>query len=434
MKPTMSRIRARSTEFLTRLSSHSKHRMVGATVGVSALCLSSIALGGFHSDPSSSSSSSVLAAARYPPRDGTPTNNTTGAEVDAEIDEAYVRHRWRSLQIFSGTANEELAAQIADIMGTRLSSLKIGRYADGEIAIQILENVRGKDVFVVQPTCPPGVNDNLMELILLISTMRRASAHSITAVIPYYGYARQDRKLRSRVPISAADVARLLEAVGVDRVVAVDLHCGQIQGFFGPNTPCDNLDGSVVALPYFASTELALDRNNTVVVSPDAGGVYRAKNFREGLLAMGLNAKLAMIIKQREAANQIKQMDLVGDVEGCDCIIVDDMIDTAGTLCKAAEELKKRGAKRIYAFATHGVFSGPAIDRINQSQFEKVVVCNTIPMDGKGHSDKILVLSVAQLLAKAMESIHFRKSISKLFTLQPGKLPLFTKPVGDHDE
>jgi len=408
--------------------------MVGATVGVSALCLSSIALGGFHSDPSSSSSSSVLAAARYPPRDGTPTNNTTGAEVDAEIDEAYVRHRWRSLQIFSGTANEELAAQIADIMGTRLSSLKIGRYADGEIAIQILENVRGKDVFVVQPTCPPGVNDNLMELILLISTMRRASAHSITAVIPYYGYARQDRKLRSRVPISAADVARLLEAVGVDRVVAVDLHCGQIQGFFGPNTPCDNLDGSVVALPYFASTELALDRNNTVVVSPDAGGVYRAKNFREGLLAMGLNAKLAMIIKQREAANQIKQMDLVGDVEGCDCIIVDDMIDTAGTLCKAAEELKKRGAKRIYAFATHGVFSGPAIDRINQSQFEKVVVCNTIPMDGKGHSDKILVLSVAQLLAKAMESIHFRKSISKLFTLQPGKLPLFTKPVGDHDE
>eukprot|EP00483_Globobulimina_turgida_P006454 UN06464 len=164
--------------------------------------------------------------------------------------------------------------------------------------------------------------------------MRRASVHSITAVLPYYGYARQDRKMRSRVPISAADVARLLESVGVDRVVAVDLHCGQIQGFFGPNTPCDNLDGSVVALPYFASAELSLSREKTVVVSPDAGGVYRAKQFREGLHAMGLDAKLAMIIKQREAANSVSHMDLVSDVDGYDCIIVDDMIDTAGTLCK----------------------------------------------------------------------------------------------------
>lgn len=344
------------------------------------------------------------------------------------VDDAYIRHRWRSLKIFSGTANEELAQQIANLMGTKLSGIKIGRYADGEIAIQVLENVRGKDVFLVQPTCPPGVNDNLMELILLISTMRRASAHSITAVIPYYGYARQDRKLRSRVPISAADVARLLESVGVDRVIAVDLHCGQIQGFFGPNTPCDNLDGSVVALPYFASDDVALDRHKTVVVSPDAGGVYRAKNFREGLSAMGVNAKLAMIIKQREAANQVSQMDLVGDVKGCDCIIVDDMIDTAGTLCKAGTELKQRGAKRIYAFATHGLFNGPAIDRINKSDFEKVVVLNTVPMAGKGTSDKIEQLSVAQLLAKAMESVHFRKSISELFDIQTGQLP-HTKPV-----
>ena len=341
------------------------------------------------------------------------------------IHSAYIRHRWRSLKIFSGTANEELASQIANLMGTQLSSIKIGRYADGEIAIQILENVRGKDVYIVQPTCPPGVNDNLMELILLISTMRRASAHSITAVLPYYGYARQDRKMRSRVPISAADVAKLLESVGVDRVVAVDLHCGQIQGFFGPSTPCDNLDGSITALEYFASNEVGLNRNKTVVVSPDAGGVYRAKQFREGLNASGLNAGLAMIIKQREAANKVSQMDLVGDVDGCDCIIVDDMIDTAGTLCKAGNELKKRGAKRIYAFATHGLFSGPAIERINNSCFEKVVVLNTIPMTGKGESDKILQLSVAQLLAKAIESIHFRKSISQLF--RSGELQ---KPVG----
>merc|ERR1719384_816860 len=167
----------------------------------------------------------------------------------------------------------------------------------------ILENVRGKDVFIVQPTCPPGVNDNLMELILLISTMRRSSAHSITAVLPYYGYARQDRKMRSRVPISAADVARLLESVGVDRVVAVDLHCGQIQGFFGPRTPCDNLDGSVVALPYFE--KIGLKPEKTVIVSPDAGGVYRAKRFRDGLKSVGIDAGLAMIVKQREKANSI---------------------------------------------------------------------------------------------------------------------------------
>merc|ERR1719242_2740706 len=366
---------------------------------------------------------SVLAASP------TTTAQSSQTMEDQNVAEAYERHRWRQLKIFSGSANEDLASQIANIMGTQLSKLKIGRYADGEIAIQILENVRGKDVYIVQPTCPPGVNDNLMELILLISTMRRSSAHSITAVLPYYGYARQDRKMRSRVPISAADVARLLEAVGVDRVVAVDLHCGQIQGFFGPETPCDNLDGSVVALPFFASSELGLDPNRTVVVSPDAGGVYRAKQFREGLKAMGLDAGLAMIIKQRAAAGVIGSMDLVGEVEGCDVIIVDDMIDTAGTLCKAGAELKKRGAKKVYAFATHGLFSGPAIDRINDSCFEKVVVCNTIPMKGKGESEKIYQLSVAQLLAKAIESIHFRKSISELFDIHTGALP-HTEPVG----
>merc|ERR1719384_2154513 len=276
----------------------------------------------------------------------------------------------------------------------------------------IHENVRGKDCYVIQPTCPP-VNDNILELLLMVSTLNRASARRITAVIPYYGYARQDRKMRSRVPISAADVARLLESVGVDRVVAVDLHCGQIQGFFGPRTPCDNLDGSVVALPYFE--KIGLKKDNTVVVSPDAGGVYRAKRFRDGLKGVGIDASLAMIVKQRERANQIAQMDLVGDVQDCDCIIVDDMIDTAGTLCKAGAELKKRGADRIFAFATHGLFNGPAMTRISDSTFQKVVMTNSIPLPPKKRIPKIETLSIARLLASTIYSVHFRQSISRLF-------------------
>jgi len=244
--------------------------------------------------------------------------------------------------------------------------------------------------------------------------MRRASARSITAVLPYYGYARQDRKMQSRVPISAADVARLLESMGVDRVVAVDLHCGQIQGFFGPRTPCDNLDGSIVALSYFKNV---LDKSKSVIVSPDAGGVYRAKRFRDGLKKIGVECGLAMIVKQRQSAGKIEQMDLVGHVDNCDCIIVDDMIDTAGTLCQAGAELKRRGARRIFAFATHGLFNGPAIDRINASEFEKVVVCNTVPLGNK-RSDKIDQLSIANLIAKAIYSIHFKKSISEIFELE----------------
>mmetsp|Transcript_1546 Transcript_1546/g.2052 ORF Transcript_1546/g.2052 Transcript_1546/m.2052 type:complete len:398 (-) Transcript_1546:6-1199(-) len=340
-----------------------------------------------------------------------------------EIENQQRQHRWRQLKVFTGTSNPELSNDIAQILGTKLGKISIKKFADGEIGIQVLENVRGKDIFIVQPTCPSlngGVNDNLMELILLISTMRRASAHSITAVLPYYGYARQDRKMRSRVPISAADVARLLESVGVDRVVAVDLHCGQIQGFFGPRTPCDNLDGSIVALPFFRD-ELQLNDKQIVVVSPDAGGVYRAKQFREGLKNMGIKTSLAMIIKQRSEPGKVASMDLVGSVENCDCIIVDDMIDTAGTLCKAGNELKKRGANNIYAFATHGLFSNPAINRINNSIFEKVVTTNTIPLGNK-LSDKIHVLSIAQLLAKAIYSIHFRTSISALFDIEFGEI------------
>lgn len=294
-----------------------------------------------------------------------------------------------------------------------MGNLTVTSFADGEIGIQVHENVRGKDVFLIQPTCPPGVNDRMMELILMVSTLRRASARRITAVIPYYGYARQDRKMESRVPISAADVAILLQSMGVDRVMAVDLHCGQIQGFFGPRTPCDNLEGSVVGLEYF--TEQGFVGENTVVVSPDAGGVHRAKKFRDGLKNKGLDAGLAMIIKQRSRANAIDRMDLVGSVEGMDCIIVDDMIDTAGTLCVAAAELKSRGAKRVFAFATHGLFNGPAIDRISNSQFEKVVVLNTVPLPSEKNISKIVQLSVAPLLADAIARVHNKKSVSELF-------------------
>jgi ribose-phosphate pyrophosphokinase len=321
--------------------------------------------------------------------------------------------------IFSGTANSPLAKEICSHLGLKLGEMTVKTFADGEIGIQVHENVRGKDVFLIQPTCPPDVNDHLMELILMISTFRRASARRITAVIPYYGYARQDRKMASRVPISAADVAILLESMGVDRVMAVDLHCGQIQGFFGPRTPCDNLEGSVTGLEYFLG--LDLKGSSTVVVSPDAGGVFRAKKFREGLNQYGnIDAGLAMIIKQRSRANAIDRMDLVGNVEGMDCIIVDDMIDTAGTLCKAASELKARGAKRIYAFATHGLFSGPAIDNINKSAFEKVVVCNTVPLPAEKSSPKIVQLSVGHLLAEAIARIHNKQSVSELFMNKKG--------------
>jgi ribose-phosphate pyrophosphokinase len=221
--------------------------------------------------------------------------------------------------------------------------------------------------------------------------------------------------MQSRVPISAADVARLLEALGVDRVIAVDLHCGQIQGFFSPKTPVDNLEGSKVALDHFGG--LGLKSETTVVVSPDAGGVHRAKAFRDGLhRGHGIDAGLAMIIKQRLAANRIKRMDLVGTVDGCDAIIVDDMIDTAGTLTKAADELKARGARRVYAFATHGLFSPPAIERIDQSALEKVVVCNTIPLPAHKQIAKITQLSIASLLAQAIICIQTNKSISALFS------------------
>ncbi|CAB9502961.1 Ribose-phosphate pyrophosphokinase [Seminavis robusta] len=337
----------------------------------------------------------------------------TAAEVRIEEKTRKAKQHSGGLKIFSGNGNMSLALEIAKNLGINLGKATVGRFADGEVNVVIHENVRGKDVYVIQPTCTP-VNDNLMELLLMVSTLRRASARRITVVIPYYGYARQDRKMQARVPISAADVARLMEAMGVDRVIAVDLHCGQIQGFFGPRVPVDNLDGGIVGLDYFGSKDL----HNPVVVSPDAGGVYRAKKFKEGLEQKYdmQDIGLAMIVKQRARAGSVDQMDLVGDVKDCDCIMVDDMIDTAGTLCKAADVLVASGARRVFAFASHGLLSGPGNDRIAHSKMEEVVILNTIPTSPqRAANEKLTELSVAPLLAQAIFNIHAKKSISALF-------------------
>jgi len=318
-----------------------------------------------------------------------------------------------ALKLFSGNGNLALSLEIANTLGINLGKATVARFADGEVNVRILENVRGKDVYVIQPTCPP-VNDNLMELLLMVSTLNRASARRISVVIPYYGYARQDRKMQARVPISAADVARLLEAMGIDRVIAVDLHCGQIQGFFGPRVPVDNLDGGIVGIDHFGGKDL----HNPVIVSPDAGGVYRAKKFKEGLTAKYEmdDVGLAMIIKQRARAGTVDRMDLVGDVKDCDCIIVDDMIDTAGTLCKAAAVLKEKGARRVFAFASHGLLSGPGNERIKASNMEECVILNTIPSSPQREAnEKLVELSVAPLLARTIFNVHAKKSISALF-------------------
>ncbi len=332
--------------------------------------------------------------------------------VASSNDNQNVDLSFHKLKIFTGSSNKALANEIAGHLGCPIGNATVSRFEDGEVNIRIHENVRGLDVYVIQSTCTP-VNENLMELMLMVSTLRRASAHRITAVIPYYGYARQDRKMTARVPISAADVARLLEAMGVDRVVAVDLHTGQIQGFFGPRVPVDNLDGGTVGVDYFGNKKL----ENPVVVSPDAGGVYRAKKFREGLeKKFGIEAGLAMIIKQRHKPGEIERMDLVGSVADSDAIIVDDMIDTAGTLCKAAEQLKKNGAKRVFAFASHGIFSGKAPKNISESVLEEVVITNTIPLRKEcSENKKIHTESVGKLIADAIKRIHEKKSVSALF-------------------
>ena len=342
-----------------------------------------------------------------------PSTLMTPEEARLEAATLKAKKHGGGLKLFSGNGNMGLSLEIAKLLGVNLGRATVSSFADGEINVMIHENVRGKDVYIIQPTCTP-VNNNLMELLLMVSCLNRASARRVTVVIPYYGYARQDRKMAARVPISAADVARLLESMGVDRVIAVDLHCGQIQGFFGPRVPVDNLEGGIVGVDHFGGKDL----HNPVIVSPDAGGVYRAKKFKE-LLAYKYGWEdigIAMIIKQRARAGSVDQMDLVGDVQDCDCIIVDDMIDTAGTLCKAADVLKDQGARRVFAFASHGLLSGPGNERIANSSLEECVILNTIPSTPQRvANEKLVELSVAPLLAQTIFNIHAKRSISALF-------------------
>lgn len=310
----------------------------------------------------------------------------------------------KSICLFSGNANLELASEIASVLGTRLGEVKLSRFSDGEMFCRIGENVRGLDTFLIQPTCAPA-NDSLMELLIMCDALRRASAGSITAVLPYYGYARQDRKVAPRTPITAKLVADLLEIAGVTRAVCVDLHAGQIQGFF--RFPTDNL----YALPVFLEYLKQDFDSNAVFVSPDAGGVERARAF-----AKQLGAGLAIIDKRREQANVSEVMHLIGDVEDRDCIIVDDLIDTAGTLCNAAKAVKEGGARRVVACATHGVLSGPAVDRIEQSALDAVVVTNSIPSsEATRQCSKIKYLSIGALLAEAIRRIDSKDSLSSLF-------------------
>lgn len=314
--------------------------------------------------------------------------------------------------LFTGNANPALAEKIAKHLGLSLGAAKISKFNDGEINIHINESVRGKDVYIIQSTCPcekQSINDNLMELFLLIRTFKRASVASITVVVPYYGYARQDRKSAPRVPISAADVAAMLELAGADRILTVDLHCGQIQGFFR-DIPVDNLYAASMFIPRLLEKELA----QVVVVSPDAGGVERANRFIAQLDKHGIAADMALISKQRAAAGVIASMSLIGDVSGADCIIVDDMCDTGGTLVKAAQLLKDHGARRVFAVITHPVFSGNAMDKIKNSVIDELLTSDTIPLRGAVPAN-IAYISAAPLLAEAISRIHSGESVSGIF-------------------
>ncbi len=308
-----------------------------------------------------------------------------------------------NLKVFSGNANKKLSQEIADQLGLDLGRSVVKKFSDGEVYVDIEESVRGVEVYVIQPTCTP-TNDNLMELLVMLDAFKRASAASITAVIPYYGYARQDRKVAPRTPITAKLVADLIEVGGATRLVCVDLHAGQIQGFF--DIPVDNLYATPVLIEYIKKIHTV----DSVVVSPDAGGVERARAF-----ARRLGASLAIIDKRREAANVSEVMNIIGEVEGKTAILLDDIVDTAGTLSHAAIALKERGAKAVYACCTHAVLSGPAIERLNASPIDELVVTNTIPEIAPGLTDKIKVLSIAPLLSEAIRRIHFGESVSSLF-------------------
>ena len=308
------------------------------------------------------------------------------------------------VKIFSGNSNPDLAAEVCSCLGCELGDISVKTFADGEIHLQIKENVRGVDAFAVQSTCTP-VEKNLFELLLMIDALKRASAERITAVLPYYGYARQDRKDKPRVPISAKLVASLLERAGADRILALDLHAAQIQGFF--DIPVDHLFAAPVMIDHYRTESM----EDITVVSPDAGGVERARAF-----AKRLNAPLAIIDKRREEANVAEVMHIIGDVYGRNCVIVDDLIDTAGTLVKGAEALMQQGAAGVRACATHAVLSGPAVERIEDSVVSEVVFTNSIPLKDEAlNCSRIRTLSVAPLLARAIQNIHENGSISTLF-------------------
>jgi len=310
--------------------------------------------------------------------------------------------------LYTGNANPALAQEIATALGIELGRAAVGRFTDGEVTVEIQQNVRARDIFVVQPTSAP-VNESLMELFIMVDALKRASAGRITAVIPYFGYARQDRRPRStRVPISAKVVANMLEAVGVNRVLTMDLHADQIQGFF--DIPVDNIYASPVLLSDLKSKKY----DDLMVVSPDVGGVVRAR-----ALAKQLGCDLAIIDKRRPAPNVSEVMHVIGEIDGRNCVIMDDMIDTAGTLVKAAEVLKERGAKSVFAYCTHPVFSGPAIERIKTSQIDEVVITNTIPLNAEAKATpKIRQLSVAFLFAETIRRISDGESVTSLFSEQ----------------
>lgn len=311
----------------------------------------------------------------------------------------------QGLKLFTGTSNTELAREVATHLNLYLGDTTVSTFSDGEIMVRLNENARGSDAFVIQSTCTP-VNDNIMQLLLIIDALKRASAERITAVIPYYGYARQDRKVQPRVPISAKMVADLITAVGTNRVLTVDLHAGQIQGFF--NIPVDNLYAAPVLIDYIKRKYVS---DNLVVVSPDAGGVERARAF-----AKRLDCSIAIIDKRREKANECEVMNVIGDVANKDTLLIDDMVDTAGTMTQAAKALRQQGAKRVSAACTHAVLSGAAIERINNSVMDELIVTNTIPLDSKMMlCKKLKVLSIASLLGDAIKRIHEESSISSLF-------------------
>ncbi len=310
----------------------------------------------------------------------------------------------KNLMLFTGNANPEFAAMVASCLGIQLGKATISKFSDGEVSIALLENVRGADVFILQPTCYP-TNDNIMEVLLLTDALKRASAGRITAAIPYFGYARQDRRPRSvRVPISAKLVANMLTSAGINRLLTVDLHADQIQGFF--DIPVDNIYASPVLLKDIKSKKYP----NLIIVSPDTGGVARARAF-----AKSLHADMAIIDKRRPKANEAEVMNIIGDVNGKTCVIVDDMVDTANTLCKAAEALKQNGAAKVYAYATHPIFSNEAVKKVEESVLDEVVITDTIPLDGICvKSKKIRAVTISALFAETIRRINNEESISLL--------------------